>query len=582
MVTPDDLEAGLALAVDPWPPPGLPWRGPPVTALGPGPQRLGPGLEVTVSATSFGSGRRLDLAVRNAGPEVVRLGAVRIRLGVRARRLLEQGWQSWSPVEVRDVDDVRPRRRLAPHWARATWHAAPDLAGRAVSADQFALVHSEDDDTVVVGFLGGARHLATIVAAPGAPAGEPNLWAVAWLDGVELGPGEEWTLDPLWLAEGPAAERYAEFVDHWAAVAGARAGGPSPYGWCSWYQYFWKVRPQGVRDNLALAAAHGLELVQLDDGYQRAVGDWLDPAGAFAGPGQAGQAGGLAREIGDAGLEAGIWTAPFLATRRSRLMKDHPDWFVRGDRGRPLRAMWNPLSWKGWAFALDTTRPEVLDHLRTVFSALRALGFGYHKIDFCYAAAMAGRRAGDGRLTRAQALHAGLRAVREGIGEDATLLGCGCPFGPAVGVVDAMRVSPDTAPRWRAGLVRAPGYPDTAPAAANALRASVLRAPLHRRLWVNDPDCLLLRPTDTHLHAEQRRILAAVVEGTGGCTVVSDDLASYGPEQWAELSRLRAARPVVDRPLTLDPFADPLVVRGPGHALEVRLWPPSAEVHTTG
>ena len=33
-------------------------------------------------------------------------------------------------------------------------------------------------------------------------------------------------------------------------------------------------------------------------------------------------------------------------------------------------------------------------------------------------------------------------------GDDAFLLGCGCPLGPAVGVVDAMRIGADVTPYW--------------------------------------------------------------------------------------------------------------------------------------
>ena len=70
------------------------------------------------------------------------------------------------------------------------------------------------------------------------------------------------------------------------------------------------------------------------------------------------------------------------------------------------------------------------------------------------------------------------------------------------------------------------------------MSASVLRAPLHRRLWVNDPDCLLLRPVQTELSAEQRALVAGVVAGTGGFTLLSDDLALYGDAEWAEVAAL--------------------------------------------
>ncbi len=224
----------------------------------------------------------------------------------------------------------------------------------------------------------------------------------------------------------------------WGTTAGARISAPAPLGWCSWYQYFSAVTPADIRANLAGLAGRGFGLVQIDDGYQNAIGDWLTPAPEW----KEGTAA-LAEEILHAGMEAGIWTAPFLLGANSETFRDHPDWAaVHEPSGHPARAMFNNGNWGGWALALDTTRPDVLDHLRRTFAALVDQGFRYHKIDFCYAAALPARRH-DPALTRAQSLRAGLDAVRDGIGDDAFLLGCGCPFGPAVGVVDAMRVSAD-------------------------------------------------------------------------------------------------------------------------------------------
>jgi alpha-galactosidase len=418
-------------------------------------------------------------------------------------------------------------------------------AGARVGGDQFLVT-----DGGVAGWLGGTQHLGTVTVDPV----DGSVVATALLDDISLAAGETFALDPLWVATGDPGPLYSEYVDLWAASAegGARAAGHAPVGWCSWYQYFASVTPDDIRRNLKLCAAHDIELVQIDDGYQSAIGDWFDAA-----PGWEGAVSALAVEIAEAGCRPGLWTAPFLAGENSRLYADHPDWVVRHHSGHPLRAAYNLEGWGGWAFALDTTQAEVLDHLRDLYARLTALGYGYHKIDFCYAAALEGSRH-DSSATRAQALRAGLLAVRDGIGDDAFLLGCGCPFGPAVGIVDAMRVSPDVAPVWEPAASW-PGYRESAPAAVNAIQASVLRAPLHRRLWINDPDCLLL----TRLPAAGRDALVHAVAASGAFVVLSDDLEHYGADEWAIVDRVRAAIADRDRPLDIaDPFADPIVVSG--------------------
>jgi len=504
--------------------------------------RLGD-LELAVISSDLEGGRRLDIAVRNPGSAAVAVDDVVVRLAAVPAQVLEHGYQSWSVVRRCEAGDVRPERGDLPDWVRGTHVSRPDAAGRVIAGDQF-LVTSDG----VAGFLDGRSHLGTVEAD------ETGISVRAMFDGVPLEAGAERVLEPIWLASGDAGMRYSDFASLWGIVAGARVGRQAPLGWCSWYQYFTSVGPEDIRANLHAAAGRGLQLIQIDDGYQRAIGDWLllrDEWKDALEP--------LADEIRHHGLQAGIWTAPFLAGENSEVLREHPDWVARHHSGHPSKAMHNAEGWGGWAYVLDTTRPDVLDHLRTTFASLVEQGFDYQKIDFCYAAALPATRF-DPTKTRAESLRAGLDAVRDGIGDDSFLLGCGCPFGPAVGVVDAMRVSADVAPNWEP-KAHWPGLYETAPAAVNAIAASVLRAPLHRRLFINDPDCLLLRPTDTDLAAWQRSFLATVITGTGAFTLLSDDLRRYSDAEWGLVEAMRSVHQDVDTLLDIeDPFANPLVI----------------------
>ena len=116
---------------------------------------------------------------------------------------------------------------------------------------------------------------------------------------VVLAPGRRAQFDPLWISAGDPGARYSEYADLWAAEASARRDGSSPLGWCSWYQYFSRVTPEDIRQNLELARRHGVALVQIDDGYQRAIGDWLLPRDGWSGAnvGQLGEIERLAEEI---------------------------------------------------------------------------------------------------------------------------------------------------------------------------------------------------------------------------------------------------------------------------------------------
>ena len=68
------------------------------------------------------------------------------------------------------------------------------------------------------------------------------------------------------------------------------------------------------------------------------------------------------------------------------------------------------------------------------------------------------------------------------------------------------------------------------PSARNSISNILTRANLNRRWWVNDPDCLLVRP-DTRLTLDEVRSLATVIALTGGSLLLSDDLPALPPER---------------------------------------------------
>ena len=124
-----------------------------------------------------------------------------------------------------------------------------------------------------------------------------------------------------------------------------------------------------------------------------------------------------------------------------------------------------------------------------MFRWLRDAGFDYFKLDFLYAGALAGRRHRD--VTGVAAYRSGPCLVRDAIGPEGYLLGCGAPILPSVGLVDAMRVSPDT---------YHPTEPEDEQRRLRGRTCVVARAWQHGRFWVNDPDCLVARrrsPPDT-------------------------------------------------------------------------------------
>lgn len=100
----------------------------------------------------------------------------------------------------------------------------------------------------------------------------------------------------------------------------------------------------------------------------------------------------------------------------------------------------------------------------------------------------------------------------------------------------------------------------------NALRNTINRAPLHRRWWLNDPDCLLVRDHDTRLTEPEIRSLATVIGLSGGMFLVSDDMSRLPPERQRYVAALL---PVLGASATVPGWLDKdmpdvFVLRRPG------------------
>jgi alpha-galactosidase len=491
------------------------------------------GLTLTARSERDGARTIVRASVANRGADTVRLDAIWFRVATgfapdAPARFFKHGYQSWSesrPLAVGTTAHPRDGSNFLVRLNHQSEVTRPPDAPEAATSEQFTVIESDSSpERFAAGFIGASHQLTTItVAAP------DRVGARAMLDAVALRPGEERDIEPLvfWRAAESAGRLAASFAAMLGAAMKARVGAPYQRGWCSWYHYFHAITEDALMANLRalkdLRSEYPIELVQLDDGYQAALGDWDRTNAKFPG--------GLKRiadEIHNAGFTAGIWTAPFLTARDAAIMREHPEWLIRHDQGEPLRSAYNP-SWTTdddkFAYALDPSHPEFAAHLERLFARMVAeFGYDYLKLDFLYAAAAEGIRH-DPALTRAETLRAGLDAIRRGAGERAFILGCGCPLGPAVGVVDGMRIGPDVAPYWGAGT----GHIGAA-GTAIAIDAILARSFMHRRLWLNDPDCLMLRAKQTQLTDEERGALARSIAVSGGMLLISDDMSLLGGE----------------------------------------------------
>ena len=539
---------------------------------------------------------RIDLTLRNIGvaPATVRRifpfvtgswwGNNALRLGDHKTEfaVYKNGWQSASYAGGLPLDTADPyaqgKINMLLHSPAGRAPRQPISGTVDVVSDAMAMIgYPGQSEALLSGFLSADRWLGQVYAQRR----EGAFAACVLLDDATIEPEQEIATPPLLLALGRQERLPAIYADAVAREQGARRTVPVPTGWCSRYASSAAISEENVLENVtSLRAVRGLlplQVVQIDSGYQATVGDWLIVNERFPHGMDA-----LAERIREAGYRPGIWLAPFSISPNSRLAQQHPDWLVHDESGNPI------FGGRGWGtdlYGLDTTHPGAQEWLRRLFTTfVKKGGYDYLKLDHLISGALAGRRH-DPAATRASALRDGLRLIREAVGDEVFLLGGGAPLLSAVGIVDAMRIAPDVAPRWEpksTGAAMGHGELASEPSLRSALRNTLTRSWMHHAFWINDPGCLLLRQGESDLTLDEIRAFATAVGLTGGMALLSDGVSRLTLERMNILQKILPPMPERALPLSYLAYDVPelvmtQIVRSWGRWLLVGLFNSSRE-----
>ncbi len=349
-----------------------------------------------------------------------------------------------------------------------------------------------------------------------------SLKVVVDTEGRELQPGETWQLESFMQQTGSDREQLLENLASQLVANHPPLRFPKPpTGWCSWYCFGPRVTAQQVLDNLDFIAKHtpGLRYVQIDDGYQPAMGDWLETGAAFGGDVQ-----GVLKQIRQRGFEPAIWVAPFVAEEKSHAFQQHPEWFVKDSDGKSLRS--DRVTFGGWRhgpwYVLDGTHPEVQQHFEKLFRTMkREWGCTYFKLDANFWGAIHGGQFHDPRATRIEAYRRGMKAILRGA-EDSFILGCNHPLWPSLGLIHGSRSSNDIKRTWER--------------IATTARQNLSRNWQNGRLWWNDSDAVVLTGD---LPDNEFQFHATAIYASGGLILSGDDLTKIGDQKLAMLRKLQ-------------------------------------------
>ena len=288
-------------------------------------------------------------------------------------------------------------------------------------------------------------------------------------------------------------------------------------GYTSWYNYF-----QNITEDIIIRDLNGLDpykdqvnIFQIDDGYETYIGDWLDPNPSKFPKGMKY----IADEIHKKGYKAGIWLAPFNCQKISRMAKEHPDWLIKHENGKPMVGC---IAWGG-AYTFDIYNEEVRAYLKKVFDVvLNEWGYDMVKLDFLYSQCIKPRHG----KSRGEIMCDAMEFLRECVG-DKLFLGCGVPIGPALGICDACRISCDVDLTYKGKFYSRIQVSNEMLNARSAINNSIFRRHLDGRAWMNDPDVFFLRKDNLTFTDEQKYLLGKINNLCGNVLFVSDNAGDY-------------------------------------------------------
>lgn len=408
------------------------------------------------------------------------------------------GQNSWSPAGWRTLSD-EPLRIANPVRRSTADDTRWDDPLRHHSS--WMTVLTDGDHSMLLGAVEGETpriHADLDVVAGWSETGTPATWVL--LEGPELA----------------IFQRYRELL---AARFGVLEADPGTV-WSSWYSFYEGISQPLFNELLPKLPGLGFDTFQIDDGWERIVGDWEANSKFPDGMPD------LARAAEELGLRPGLWLAPFIVLPGSEAFVAHRDMLLRDEMGELVPAGAN---WGSSYFTYDYTRQDAHEMLaELIHKVVDDWGFTYLKLDFLQAAAVVGSHADP--TDREAVYRSAIATVREAAGDATYLLGSGAPLMPSLGILNAVRTGPDVAPMWT-------NYATSDPSDAlafNAFRNGV------ERLWLRgligiDPDVVFARSHRNLLTAEQNQLLR-------DCATLSGFRALSDPPDWLTDDEARALR----------------------------------------
>lgn len=363
-----------------------------------------------------------------------------------------------------------------------------------------------------------------------------------------LGPGERIVSESAFFQPGDVFVALERWADLTGRENGAVIMNPPAAGFYTWYYYREHVNEEVILSNARYLAEHRDRLpvnyVHLDWGWQ----ENYSCGHREVGPGFPHGLAWLTRQVRDLGFIPGLWYTPFMHDHPSSpLPVERPELFQAGADGEPsgfgepirniMADMVPGMDTRrdGTMYRIDPSAPGARDYLLERYRWAVEQGFGMVMLDFVLNGVPApGIVPRDGSKTWETAMREGLAAVREAVGDQTMIMGCGAPYEPMIGHGNFVRVAVDVPAHWKA--VKRGSLP------------LLWQYFMHNRLWTNYADAVSVRATPSpfwpldddgsplSLTLDEARLYVTVTGLSGAAVMIAEDLTALPPEREALLS----------------------------------------------
>ena len=368
-----------------------------------------------------------------------------------------------------------------------------------------------------------------------------SLVIASEMNDVIVDPGEARCSEEVLVLAEPFDTATPALLRWLAATHGSRTARGPLAGWCSWYHKGQNITAKDIGDICTAVQANRdrmpVQLIQIDDGWQKAYGDWEINRTKFPDGMKA-----VADQIRATGAIPGIWLCP----NRTSKAGAHPDG--------------SDNEWQ------DCSHPAVQAFIRKMLTDRVAEGYRYFKLDFLWIRNLSTRH--NQKKTRLEICRDVNKLYRECIGEESYLLSCVGGFNRGCfGYADGARIGTDT--------TRSMGKLYVGCSLANCINATGSTAWANGILFANDPDVAYLSFGKNEL----LRTWYSHVGLLGGLMLTSDPLASLDPAAIRNYEAFTPPAPDLGRPF--DGQTDPwhrrfgFIAKRPwGNFASVLLWNP--------